>query len=1159
MKKNKIVSLMLSASLVVAQLPILLHQTEAKAALSKVKEESYAETNQKFTTLDLRSLANRGFADDVEGDHKGGWTDQGSTNDMRFFNLKGINNLKGVDFDIIDPDTNNGNAVVVLRGNDDIGVPTTVEIPVNAKGAGVYFLHASAWLKDICGYYTLVYEDGTTHEIPVRKDKDIFNWWGSGSSDTAITAWTGANNATSAASLYLFAAENPYPDKTIKSIIASTEGTNAYIMLVAATLTDKGPYLWQDADRANVDMTNWWPFVQPRVDDIVGTPLDASFMLDAPAGKHGYIKADGDKLYFEDGTPVQFWGADVGPEQIFMTKERIDMMVDRFASYGFNLIRFHKPDTAGAGATNIYTRGSQSPYDIDPYKMDLLHYTIYALKQRGIYILMDGCVQFGNFEDGGDVSKGNPVLHDRAEYFAREFIRQVMNSHNPYTGMKVAEDPAIVMFDVLNETDAYSSSPANELMQQEENQKFSEWLKAKYGTDEAIRNAWYFDGKDGVLDGESLEKQSYTTGLASARKAYTYPRQEDILHFISDEYTELYNIVSEDLRSYGYKGLITGATLWGSPPLTLMNTQAQTQFVDSHNYQNHPSIANSMRTGTTIGGFPISQMDSTKLGIVGSFTNDNVYGVPHTITEWEICQPNTHIYEGLPLMSVMSAMHVWQPFYFAAGLAYFTDNTIYGINAESGGYYELFSQEQEDVNTIHNWFTLDGQPIQMATAPVAGIAMQRGDFKELERGFYNRYRSNDYWNYDRAYMSNDGSIGMIGKTGQSFDNVSYDEDYNDNEILYRAIMTKKMGKPFVSDTGETEIDIQNKIFRANSENTQYVVGYVGDKTLEVDDMIVEMKTPKCSVGLTSLDKEAPIWDADKLLLSAVGDARNTDEIRSADGLKIVQGGHAPILVEPMEGKITIKTKDDLEVYRLDVTGERLGTAKTTKDADGNTVIHLSIDDCCMHYEIVRANRASGERSANEHIEFEKIEYKSLFNDIGFDHWAYKAIERNCLQNVMTGVSETEFGAEKPMTRGDFTAAVVKGIEVRSAVSDEPFPDVAENSPNYKEISLAKYWGIVSGDEFGNFRPNDPITRTEAMVILNKAMEVMQEPKKATDDNVLSNYTDSDKLPDYAVDAAKAMLSQRYFNELFSGEIEPAKALTRAEAAWIIYGVLWYEV
>ena len=73
------------------------------------------------------------------------------------------------------------------------------------------------------------------------------------------------------------------------------------------------------------------------------------------------------------------------------------------------------------------------------------------------------------------------------------------------------------------------------------------------------------------------------------------------------------------------------------------------------------------------------------------------------------------------------------------------------------------------------------------------------------------------------------------------------------------------------------------------------------------------------------------------------------------------------------------------------------------------------------------------------------------------------------------------------------------------------------------------------------------------------MEVMKEPKKATDDNVLSNYTDSDKLPDYAVDSAKAMLSQRYFNELFSSEIEPNKALTRAEASWIIYGVLWYEV
>ena len=1156
MKKNKILSLMLSASLVIAQLPVLFHQTEVKAAFAKVKEESYAETNQKFTTIDLRSVANRSFADDIAGDHKGGWTDQGSENDMRFFNLKGINNLKGVDFDIIDPDLNDNKSVVVLRGNDDTGVPTTVEIPVNAKGAGMYFLHASAWLKTICGYYTFVYEDGTEYEVPVRQNIDIFNWWGTGSSDTTITAWTGSNNATTAASLYLFAVENPYPEKTIKSIVASTEGTNAYIMLVAMTLTDKGPYLWQDADKSNVDTSDWWDYDVPNYSEIVGTPLDMSFTLDAPAGKHGYIQADGDKLYFEDGTPVQFWAMNFGPSTVCINKAKIDALADRIAAWGFNLVRFHKMQFSNTALTNLQSSGDYQ-YDVDPYKLDLLHYTVYAFKQRGIYVLMDGLCG-SSLSDRGDIDKGDPFVNDAVRDLGRDYLRQVFNSNNPYTGMKLAEDPTIVFIDLVNEYNTYGSTAANEAVNNERKAKFSEWLKAKYGSDEAIRKAWYFDGKEGVLEGESLEKMNYDCGTRGGRKTYTYPRQEDATHFLSDMYIDYYNVGEQDLRSYGYKGLITPATIFGDINVALTHVNAQTGFIDSHGYWNHPSVSNGLRTGTTIGGFPNSMMLNTNLGILGAFMNQNVYGVPHTITEWEVCQMNPHIYEGPALMAVQSCMQVWQPFYFSCGDDV-TDYSLYGISSEGGGQDVINSKYVDNPNILWGFFQFNNQPIQTATGPTAGLAVQRGDFKEADRGFYNRYGANDYWNNNRASLSQNGKIGMIGKTGTTFDNVSYDEDYNDNEVLYRAVMSDKLKKPFVSITGESEIDLENNTFRANSENTQYVVGTIGGKSFEVDDMIVEMTTPKCSVSLTSLDKEAPIWDADKLLLTAAGDARNSGEVRSADGLAIVNGGHAPILIEPMEGKVTIKTKDDLEVYRLASSGERLGTAKTTKDADGNTVIHLSIDDCCLNYEIVRVNRATGERSANAHVEFETIEHKSLFNDIGFDHWAYKAIERNCLQDIMTGVSETEFGAEKPMTRGDFTATVVNALVLHNAVADDTFADVSSKAPNYKEINLAKYWGIVSGDENGNFRPNDPITRAEAMVILDKAMELMKQPMKATDNNVLSNYTDSDKLPDYAVDAAKAMLSQRYFNEIFSGEIDPAKALTRAEAAWIIYGVLWYEV
>ena len=39
-------------------------------------------------------------------------------------------------------------------------------------------------------------------------------------------------------------------------------------------------------------------------------PVDISFVFadEKPAGKHGFVKVQGDQFVFEDGTPVRFWG-----------------------------------------------------------------------------------------------------------------------------------------------------------------------------------------------------------------------------------------------------------------------------------------------------------------------------------------------------------------------------------------------------------------------------------------------------------------------------------------------------------------------------------------------------------------------------------------------------------------------------------------------------------------------------------------------------------------------------------------------------------------------------------------------------------------------------------------------------------------------------------
>lgn len=55
-----------------------------------------------------------------------------------------------------------------------------------------------------------------------------------------------------------------------------------------------------------------------------------------------------------------------------------------------------------------------------------------------------------------------------------------------------------------------------------------------------------------------------------------------------------------------------------------------------------------------------------------------------------------------------------------------------------------------------------------------------------------------------------------------------------------------------------------------------------------------------------------------------------------------------------------------------------------------------------------------------------------------------------------------------------------------------FPDVNENSYYAPFIEKASDAGIMIGDDKGNFRPNDALTRAEAAVIVCRLMEKLHE-------------------------------------------------------------------
>ena len=72
--------------------------------------------------------------------------------------------------------------------------------------------------------------------------------------------------------------------------------------------------------------------------------LNYSHLLDAPAGKHGFVRARGGHLYFEDGTRARFLGFNVAARSNTPDHRTAEEMAERFASMGVNVIRLHAAD-----------------------------------------------------------------------------------------------------------------------------------------------------------------------------------------------------------------------------------------------------------------------------------------------------------------------------------------------------------------------------------------------------------------------------------------------------------------------------------------------------------------------------------------------------------------------------------------------------------------------------------------------------------------------------------------------------------------------------------------------------------------------------------------------------------------------------------------------
>jgi hypothetical protein len=131
-------------------------------------------TRYKWNPCDLKGLLNRPLADDVDGDGKGGWTDQGPTMDLR--NLyPGDYTYNDVPFRV-----EKGNACFIMKNKmrPSENLPDGGKVDLKVKAEVLAFLHSGGWISGNVQQATYIvhYADGTKAEIPLIGGKNIFDW-----------------------------------------------------------------------------------------------------------------------------------------------------------------------------------------------------------------------------------------------------------------------------------------------------------------------------------------------------------------------------------------------------------------------------------------------------------------------------------------------------------------------------------------------------------------------------------------------------------------------------------------------------------------------------------------------------------------------------------------------------------------------------------------------------------------------------------------------------------------------------------------------------------------------------------------------------------------------------------------------------------------------
>ena len=677
----------------------------------------------------------------------------------------------------------------------------------------------------------------------------------------------------------------------------------------------------------------WYAFVPGKVapeDDIV---TDVSYLLDAPAGSHGPLRRDADRLAFADGTPARFLG--VGA-RVPATPELMVATADYLARHGVNLVRLH-PVQAVVGL--LLTDPDSGRRVLDEKRLEVLDRWFYALKNRGIYMDWSPVYPHVITADDGYPEDLYDELPDRGAgkstsgyvNFMRQlqdaewtWLRALLLHRNPYTGLRYADDPALAILEIHNEDSVFWHAPLNTLADGTDaplhtaqlKRMWMEWLRRKYATDNELLATWGPVGS-GSRPGDSLANPDMPIYGAwemaadgPARNKAEAARMGDFIRFLAETQREYFSRRGRELRDLGFRG-VTVSTAWraGGPAANAANlwTDDAMDAIDRHAYFGGPDRSSDVHRilpGAVRNGAHVRDIGGGILSVGFQQIEDR----PFFVSEWNQNPPNQWKAEIAPLMT-----------YYGLGLQGW--DAVIHFNSSHPRLESGWPDESSYASDT---------PHYMGQFPALAIAVHGSHVREGGTAAARRvpldaaFRGLDVFTQDMEGIGYDGgepggnlrtpldTIAMgrvstlIRPDAAPAERSDWESHWNDDHTA------------LTSDSGELEWHTDGYVVVRTSKS-QGVIGFAGGHTIELPAATVEVTTTFASLLITALD-DRPLSSSGRVLVTALSRDRQTGARYSEDGTELLSLGGPPLLLEPVQAAIQWRGAPIASVRVLDHRG-----------------------------------------------------------------------------------------------------------------------------------------------------------------------------------------------------------------------------------------------